>query len=143
MRPSDRSLVAYGDSRTAFFHYDYLFGVVVLVERNHCSGIHDFRPHVEVCGVSVLLVDLDDELGDRTRASRPSGAANSVLAIAFLENQRYGRRSAKRAFGIWLSLVLLSTKEKDTERCSCECKYNRQAAKCHERPPGLNGFERE
>lgn len=64
-----------------------------------------------------------------------------MFAITLLENQRYRRRSAKRPFGIWLCLVLLSTK-KDTERCSCECENNRQAAKFHEHP-GRNGFERE
>jgi hypothetical protein len=62
MRTRYRSLVADRDRRATFFHYDYLFGVVVLVEGNHRTGIHHLGTYVEIFGVSVLLIDLDEEL---------------------------------------------------------------------------------
>ena len=62
MRPCYGPLIANGNRGTTFFQDDYLFGIVVQVERNHRAGVHDFRPHIKVLGVSVLLVDLDNEL---------------------------------------------------------------------------------
>jgi len=70
VRTCHSSFIANRYGGTAFFQDDHLFGIVVFVERNHPAGAHNLRPHVEVFGVSVLLVDLDDEFRDGTWAGR-------------------------------------------------------------------------
>ena len=61
VRTCHGSLVPNGYRCTAFFKDDHLFGIVVFVERNHRAGIQNFVSDVKVLGVSVLLVDFDDE----------------------------------------------------------------------------------
>jgi hypothetical protein len=61
VRTCHGSLIANGYGRTPFFHDDYFFGVVVLVEWNRRTRCQELCPHIEVLGVAVLLVDLDDE----------------------------------------------------------------------------------
>jgi hypothetical protein len=91
VRACNGSFIGDSYSSASIFQDHYLFGVVVLVERNHRAGIQSLRSHVKVFGVSVLLVDLDDEFRNGPRTSRSSGAAQPVLPILLLENQR--RRS--------------------------------------------------
>ncbi len=93
------SFIADSYGSTTFFQDDYLFGIVVFVERNHRTGVQNLRPHVKVFGVSVLLVDLDDEFRNGTRTGRSSGAAQPALAITLLENQRCRSQLAVRACG--------------------------------------------
>ena len=64
MRPGYGSFIADRYGSAAFFQNDYLFGIVVFVERNHRTGIQNLRAHEKVIGVSVLPVDLDDEFRD-------------------------------------------------------------------------------
>ena len=97
VRTCHGSLVADRNGRTPFLHDDHFFGVAVLVEWNHRASLQELRPHVEVFGVAVLLVDLDDELRYGTRMGRASRAAQSVLPVIFLENQGYGVRCPMRA----------------------------------------------
>ena len=63
---------------TTFFQDNYLFGIVVFVERNHGAGIQNFVSDVEVLGVSVLLVDLNDKFGNGTRTSGSSRRISDV-----------------------------------------------------------------
>jgi len=68
----------------------------VFVERDHSPGFQNLVPDVKVLGVSVQLVDLDDEFRNRLGTGWSLGTAQSVLAIILFENQGCGRSWALR-----------------------------------------------
>lgn len=77
-----------------FLQNKHLLGIVVFVKGNDGARLQNLRQRKEVFGVSILLVDLDDEFrnGSWTTGRRLSyGAAQPVLAVGLLENQRLGR----------------------------------------------------
>ena len=62
VRTCHAPLITNGYRRASFFKDHYLFRVVMLVERNHCSGLQNLVTDVKVFGSSVLFVNLDEEL---------------------------------------------------------------------------------
>jgi hypothetical protein len=86
VRPGYGSFIADRYGSAALFQNDYLFGIVVFVEWDHSTGFQNLVSDVEVLGVSVQLVDLDDEFRNGLGTGWSLGTAQTVLAIILFEN---------------------------------------------------------
>jgi hypothetical protein len=92
-------------------------------------GFKNLCKHQEIFGIAVVFVDLDGEFrnGTWTTGVRYSSrAAQEMLAVALLEDQRLGCRLGVRLRRDGLrDLPILSADKKYPQSCHCERKRDR------------------